>query len=99
MAFGTNYYESRDSTGKASLRNMLNHTQQTLNAGNIEIQQLAKLLIRGGWPANINVSDNKILIYSLLILKINFAIQVHSKCDVLESLAHEYLHRRTFVKF
>lgn len=99
MAFGTNYYESRDSTGKASLRNMLNHTQQTLNAGNIEIQQLAKLLIRGGWPANINVSDNKILIYSLLILKIKFAIQVYSKCDVLESLAHEYLHRRAFVKF
>ena len=53
-------YESGDSTGEASLCNMLNHTQETLNTGNIEIQQLANLLIRGGWPANTNVSENKI---------------------------------------
>ena len=35
-------YESGDSTGEASLSNMLNHTQETFNTGNIEIQQLAK---------------------------------------------------------
>ena len=53
-------YESGDSSGKASLTKMLNNTQETLNTGNVEIIQLARLLIRGGWPANINVSDNKI---------------------------------------
>lgn len=53
-------YESGDSSGEASLTKMLNNTQETINTGSIEILQLAKLLIRGGWPANINVSDNKI---------------------------------------
>ena len=53
-------YESGDSSGKASLTKMLNNTQETVNTGNIEILQLSKLLVRGGWPANINVSDNKI---------------------------------------
>lgn len=53
-------YESGDSSGKASLTKMLNNEQETVNTGSVEILQLAKLLIRGGWPANINVDDNKI---------------------------------------
>lgn len=53
-------YESGDSSGKASLTKKLNNTQETINTGNVEILQLAKLLIRGGWPANINVDENKI---------------------------------------
>lgn len=53
-------YESGDSSGEASLTKMLNNTQETINTGSIEILQLAKLLIRGGWPANINVNENKI---------------------------------------
>ena len=53
-------YESGDSSGEASLTKMLNNTQETINTGSIEILQLAKLLIRGEWPANINVSENKI---------------------------------------
>ncbi len=53
-------YESGDSSGEASLTKMLNNTQETINTGSVEILQLAKLLIRGGWPANINVSENKI---------------------------------------
>lgn len=53
-------YESGDSSGEASLTRMLDNTQETINTGSIEILQLAKLLVRGGWPANINVSENKI---------------------------------------
>ena len=53
-------YESGDSSGKASLTQMLNHTQETMNTGSVEVLQLAKLLIRGGWPANINISEDKI---------------------------------------
>ena len=53
-------YESGDSSGEASLTKMLNNTQETINTGSVEILQLAKLLIRGGWPANINVIENKI---------------------------------------
>lgn len=53
-------YESGDSSGKASLTKMLENKQETLNTGNVEILQIAKLLIRGGWPANINVDEDKI---------------------------------------
>ena len=52
-------YESGDSSGEASLTKMLNNTQKTVNTGSIEILQLAKLIIRGGWPANINISEEK----------------------------------------
>lgn len=53
-------YESGESSGLASLTQMLNNTQETVNTGEVELLKLAKLLIRGGWPANINVSENKI---------------------------------------
>ena len=52
-------YESGDSSGDASLLKMLEGTQETVNTGSIEISQLAKLIIRGGWPANINVDEKK----------------------------------------
>lgn len=52
-------YESGDSSGEASITKMLNNTQEISNTGNVELLNLAKLLIRGGWPANINVSENK----------------------------------------
>ena len=53
-------YESGDSIGVASLRNMLNNTQENIYIGDIEIEQIAKLIIRGGWPANINTKEDKI---------------------------------------
>ncbi len=53
-------YESGDSSGKASLTKMLNNEQETENTGDVEILQIAKLLIRGGWPANINIDESKI---------------------------------------
>ena len=53
-------YESGDSSGEASITKMLENTQESINTGNIEISQIAKLIIRGGWPANLNVAENKI---------------------------------------
>lgn len=53
-------YESGDSSGKASLTKMLNNLQETVNTGDVEISKLADFIIRGGWPANINISDNRI---------------------------------------
>lgn len=55
-------YESGDSSGKASLTDMLNGTQKVQNTGDVEILNLANLIVRGGWPANIDVSDEKISI-------------------------------------
>lgn len=90
-------YESGDSSGEASLSKMLNNTQETVNTGNIEILQLAKLIIRGGWPANIDVSDDKIGIipksYIDSILNIDMNDEIEKRRDknkmrmLLKSLA------------
>jgi len=53
-------YESGDSTGKASIMAMYNNTQENINNDNIEIIDLARLIIRGGWPDNINTAKDKI---------------------------------------
>ncbi len=53
-------YESGDSTGDASLLNMLNNNQKNINVEIPTLQQLANLIIRGGWPSNIKVSSKNI---------------------------------------
>lgn len=53
-------YESGDSTGKASISDMLNNKLQNQLNDKITLQKLADLIIRGGWPSNINTSDDKI---------------------------------------
>ncbi len=52
-------YESGDSTGKASIQDMLNgKLQNTLNE-KITLDKLAYLIIRGGWPSNIKTEESK----------------------------------------
>lgn len=53
-------YESGDSTGKASISDMLNNKLQNQLNDKITLQKLADLIIRGGWPSNINTPDDKI---------------------------------------
>ena len=53
-------YESGDSTGKVSLNDMLNGKIETQINKEITLEQLANLIIRGGWPSNIKVPDDKI---------------------------------------
>lgn len=51
-------YESGDSSGKASIMDMYNGIQTSMNTGDVDIKFLAKLIIRGGWPENLMISDN-----------------------------------------
>ena len=53
-------YESGDSTGKVSIRDMLNGTLKNGLNDKITLQELANLIIRGGWPSNINTPTDKI---------------------------------------
>ena len=47
-------YESKDSTGDVSITDMLNNAVKCKYVRKVELDELAKLIIRGGWPANIN---------------------------------------------
>lgn len=53
-------YESGDSTGKASIQDMLNGTLKNQLNDKITLQKLANLIIRGGWPSNIKTPEDKI---------------------------------------
>ena len=52
-------YESGDSTGDISITDMINGTANLKHVGKIELEEIAQLLIRGGWPENINVEIEK----------------------------------------
>lgn len=53
-------YESKDSTGNASITNMLNGIQTNIKNPEISLKSLANLIIRGGWPSNVSVKEDKI---------------------------------------
>lgn len=48
-------YESSDSSGLASLSDMLNDTQKNILTGKTNIKDIAYLIIKGGWPSNLKV--------------------------------------------
>ena len=52
-------YESGDSTGKVSIQDMLNGNFKNDLNNKTTLENLAKLIIRGGWPSNIQTNENK----------------------------------------
>lgn len=46
-------YESGDSTGDISLKDLCNNKFKDKLTGEVDLRNLAKLIIRGGWPANL----------------------------------------------
>lgn len=51
-------FESGDSTGEISLTDLLNDKFQSKIIEHTSLEKLAYLIIRGGWPGNLNVSNN-----------------------------------------
>ena len=49
-------YESGDSTGDISLEELCNNKFKEKSTGEVDLRKLARLIIRGGWPANIEYS-------------------------------------------
>ncbi len=53
-------YESGDSTGEASLEGMRQGQVQEGFVRKVELDEIARLIIRGGWPENIDMADEDI---------------------------------------
>ena len=49
-------YESGDSTGDISLEDLCNNKFKGKATGKVDLRNLARLIIRGGWPANLEYS-------------------------------------------
>lgn len=55
-------YESGDSSGKVSLREMCSGIVPKELTGEVNLHTLAKLIVRGGWPGNLSTSENDIFL-------------------------------------
>jgi len=53
-------YETKESTGNASLMDMFNGVQKNVKNPQVSLKDLANLIVRGGWPSNLNTSEDKI---------------------------------------
>ena len=54
-------FESGDSTGEVSLRSLFGHGFENRITGEVPLLRLVHLIVRGGWPASIDVPENSIL--------------------------------------
>lgn len=52
-------YESGDSSGQVSLKDICDGKEVAVSTGEVELRHLASLIIRGGWPANLNLTSNE----------------------------------------
>lgn len=66
-------YESGDSTGDISLEDICNGIFKSKATGEVDLRHLAHLIIRGGWPSNIeyNTSDAKMAVSEYIKLIID----------------------------
>ena len=53
-------YESGDSTGEVSISEMISGNIKTGHTKKVELYELARLIVRGGWPENIGTADEDI---------------------------------------
>ena len=53
-------YETGDSKGEVSITDMLNGTVKCGYVGKVELDLIAKFIVRGGWPNNLDKSDEDI---------------------------------------
>ena len=51
-------YESNDSTGIISLKDLCEHKFESKIVDEVSLEHLAYLIVRGGWPGNIDVNAN-----------------------------------------
>ena len=74
--YSMSLYETGDSSGKASLKALFEGTQKNVATDKTTLDMLAKYIVRGGWPENLNVEDKFIHILPQSYLKavLNFDI-------------------------
>ena len=50
-------YESGESNGSVSLRNLFDNKMPVMEPSNLTIEQIAFALCRGGWPASVRMKE------------------------------------------
>ena len=74
-------YESGDSTGDVSITDMLNNNVKGKYLRKVELNELAKLVIRGGFTENINIEEENIVINPQSYLESIIKKDIHERKD------------------
>lgn len=62
-------YESGDSTGFISLKNICNSVYETKLTGEVQLRTISALILRGGWPGSIGLSTKNAVLIPRMYLK------------------------------
>lgn len=74
-------YESGDSSGSVSLREMLDGNVTCKYLGKVDLLHIANLIIRGGFPANIDVKDENSMLIPRGYIDTIIAKDIHERKD------------------
>ena len=74
-------YESGDSSGDISISDMVSNKVNCKYLKKVELEDLAKLIIRGGFPENISISDEDICIIPDRYLESVITKDIHERKD------------------
>lgn len=74
-------YESGDSTGEISITDMIENKEIGMHTPKKDLISIAKLIIRGGWPENINISDDDISIIPKEYIESIIKKDIHERKD------------------
>ena len=75
--YSMSLYESGESSGLVSLQSLFNDTQENRVVEKTTLQRLATFIVRGGWPENLEVSDEDIHILPQSYLKAILEYDIH----------------------
>lgn len=62
-------YESGDSSGSISLKDICNSVYETKLTGEVQLRTIATLILRGGWPGSIGLSTKNAVLIPRMYLK------------------------------
>lgn len=67
--YSMSLYESGDSTGDVSLMDLFNDNQKNMRTKKVKLDDLARFIVRGGWPENLDTDDKYLHILPQSYLK------------------------------
>ena len=74
-------YESGDSTGEVSIRDMFNNKSISSKLRNVTLEEIALLAVRGGWPENINKDEKSAGVIPMSYLTSILKKDIHERKD------------------
>lgn len=88
-------YESGDSTGTVSLKDLIDDKFEDQITGDVSLENIANLIVRGGWPGNLNAKNPSIMPKAYIDNLLNYQVLPSS---VSETEANFYFSKERLEK-